>query len=721
MFFLYKNVIILLIGSDIMEILSPAGNMECFIAAIEGGANAIYIGGKCFGARAFSINFSNEEIVSAIKLAHRYNIRVYVTVNTLIFEDEVEEFMNYIDFLHKNNVDAIIIQDIGMLDLVRKTYPNLEIHASTQMHIHNLEGAKLMEKLGVKRVVLARETPISLVKEIKEKTGLEIEIFGYGALCVSYSGQCLMSSLIGNRSGNRGSCVQCCRKPYDLVDKNNKKYNKNKYLLSMKDLNTLDYIKELDSIGIDSFKIEGRMKSSEYVYLVTKMTNKALNSELNEQDKKDLKLLFNREFTKGYIFNDKNVINEYRPNHVGIKIGKIKNGKILLDEEVNQGDGIRVIGSNDTGLILNYIYKNGKLVNKGNVGDLISVKFNDRVNDGDIVVKTLDKKLIDQINKEIKENNRKVLIDIEIEAKIDNKLKIKFDNNTIESDFVIEKSINNPISSDELINRISKLGNTIYKINNINSNIDENIFIPIKEINDLKRKMVDILDNREYKSNYLKSNYSIELPNYEKEQKISILTENKNQILFNNSIIYCEEEVDGTILKLPRVIEHHKDFTQELLVGELGSVNKYKDIITDFSLNVTNSYSVALLHSLGVKRITLSVELDFDRTKLLIDNYIKRYNKHPNLEVIVYGNLESMITKYDILGNYNLKGLNYLKDDHKYLYPIKYKNNKTIIYHYNKLNIEDINKYYDIGVNVLRYQIIDMEDIRFIKNNLKGI
>ena len=702
-----------------MEILSPAGNMECFKAAIMGGADAIYIGGKNFGARAFSPNFSDEEIISAIRLAHKYNIRVYVTVNTLIYEDEVEDFMKYIDFLHKNNVDAIIIQDIGMLDLVRKTYPNLEIHASTQMHIHNLEGAKLMEKLGVKRVVLARETPISLIKEIKENTKLEIEIFGYGALCVSYSGQCLMSSLIGNRSGNRGSCVQCCRKPYDLVDKNSNKYNKNKYLLSMKDLNTLDYIKELESIGIDSFKIEGRMKSKEYVYLVTKMANKALYSELSDIDKENLKLLFNREFTKGYLFNDKNVINEYRPNHIGIRIGKIKNGKILLEKEVNQGDGIRVIGKNDTGLILNYIYKNGKLVNKGNKGDIISVKFNDKVYDNDIVVKTLDKRLIDSINKEINENNRKVLIDIEIEAKIDNKLKIKFNNNIIESNFIIQKSINNPITKEELINRISKLGNTIYKVNNINSCIEENIFIPIKEINELKRKMVDILDSKEEKSNYLKSNYNIELPDFKRENKISILTENKNQILFNNSIIYCEEEVDGTILKLPRVIERHKEYNKELLVGELGSVNKYKNIITDFSLNVTNSYSVALLHSLGVKRITLSVELDFDRTKLLIENYIKRYKKHPNLEVIVYGNLESMITKYDILGSYGLKGVNYLKDDHKYLYPIKFKNDRTIIYHYNKLNIENINKYYDIGVNVLRYQIIDTDDIRFIKNNLK--
>ena len=701
-----------------MEILSPAGNIECFNAAISGGADAIYMGGKKFGARAFSNNFTDEEIVYAIKKAHLYGVKVYVTVNTLIYEDEVEDFINYIDFLHKNNVDAIIIQDIGMLDLIRKTYPNLEIHASTQMYIHNLEGAKLMEKLGVKRIVLARETPIELVKEIKENVNIEIEIFGYGALCVSYSGQCLMSSLIGNRSGNRGSCVQCCRKKYDLVDNKGKKYNKDKYLLSMKDLNTLDYIKELENIGIDSFKIEGRMKSKEYVYLVTKIAKKSLTSKLTEEDIRNLKLVFNREFTKGYLFNDKNVINEYRPNHVGIKIGTIKNGKILLTEEVNQGDGIRVIGKNDTGLILNYIYKNGKLVNKGNKNDLISVKFNDKVEDNDIVVKTLDKKLMDEIDKEINFNSRKVLIDIKLEAKIGDKLKINYKDNIIEGNFIIEKSINNPITKEDLINRISKTGNTIYKINNINVDMDNNIFIPINEINELKRKLIDILDNRKEKSKYLKSSYSIELPDYKKEEKISILTLNKNQIKFNNDTIYCEEEVEGTILKLPRVIERHKDYNKELLVGELGSVNKYKNIITDYSLNVTNSYSVALLHSLGVKRITLSVELDFDKTKLLIDNYVKRYKKRPNLEVIVYGNIESMITKYDILNHYNLNGSFYLKDDHKYLYPIIRKDNKTIIYHYDKLDIKDIKKYYEIGINYLRYQVIDDKDIQTIKRYL---
>ena len=215
-----------------MELLSPAGNFECLVAAIEAGCDAVYLGGKLFGARAFSYNFTDDELIEAIKYDHLYGVKVYVTVNTLIYESEVDNFMNYVDFLYRNNVDALIIQDIGMMDKLRKTYTNLELNASTQMHIHNLEGVKLVEELGLKRAVLARETSIDTIKYIKENTNIELEIFVQGALCISYSGQCLMSALIGNRSGNRGSCAGCCRQPYNLIS-NGKKVNKERYSSSI--------------------------------------------------------------------------------------------------------------------------------------------------------------------------------------------------------------------------------------------------------------------------------------------------------------------------------------------------------------------------------------------------------------------------------------------------------------------------------------------------------
>lgn len=192
-----------------VELLAPAGNMEVLKAAVAAGCDAVYLAGKMYGARAFAGNFSNDELVNAINYAHLYGVRVYLTVNTIIYEHEVDNFIDFIRFVHKNNIDAVLIQDFGMLDLIRKKFPNLEIHASTQMHIHNKSGALIAKKLGIKRIVIARETSIQEIRKIKDEVDIEVECFVHGALCVSYSGQCYMSTLIGNRSANKGTCAQC--------------------------------------------------------------------------------------------------------------------------------------------------------------------------------------------------------------------------------------------------------------------------------------------------------------------------------------------------------------------------------------------------------------------------------------------------------------------------------------------------------------------------------
>ena len=382
------------------ELLAPVGNMECLKAAINAGCDAVYLSGRNFGARSFAGNFSREELEIAINTCHLYGVKVYITVNTLIYDVEVDRFIEYIDYIHQLGVDAVIMQDIGMIDLVRKTYPNLEIHASTQANIHNLEGVKLCEGLGIKRVVLARETPIELIKEIKDKTNAELEIFVHGALCMSYSGECLMSALIGNRSGNRGTCAQSCRQPYSLEIDGDLVSN-NEYLLSTKDLNTLDNIGELIECGVDSLKIEGRMKRPEYVYLVTSLYRKAIDNyvkygetKITENDIKNLKKLFNRQFTKGFLFNEENdsFVNTYRPNHLGIKIGTVldyKKGQaiIKLNDNLNINDGIRIIGKNDTGSIVTIMYKNGNRVSNAFKGDIISIPFKETIDNNAIVLK----------------------------------------------------------------------------------------------------------------------------------------------------------------------------------------------------------------------------------------------------------------------------------------------------------------------------------------------
>ena len=711
------------------ELLAPVGNMECLSAAINAGCDAVYLSGRNFGARSFAGNFSKEELEQAINMCHLYGVKVYITVNTLIYDNEVERFMDYIDYIHKLGCDAVIMQDIGMIDLVRKTYPNLEIHASTQANIHNLEGVKLCEELGIKRVVLARETPIELVKLIKKETNVELEIFVHGALCMSYSGQCLMSALIGSRSGNRGTCAQICRQPYSL-EIDNRIVSSNEYLLSTKDLNTLNNIDKLIECGVDSLKIEGRVKRPEYVYLVTSLYRKAIDNyvkykqtKITEEDIKDLKKLFNRQFTKGFLFNEENdnFVNTYRPNHLGIEIGRVisyKKGQVTikLTDELNINDGIRIINNNDTGIVVTRILRDGKSVKSAKKGDIIIIPFKDNVDKNSIVLKTTDYKQIKEIEEKIK-INKKINIEGECILKLNEPIKLIVNDgkNIVEkcSDYVVEASKTCSTTMDRIKEQLEKLGDTIYLFNNLEVEMDSNIFVPINKLNELRRDVMHTLNTlRTYKTNYIKKDYSIYVDNFEETKNKNILISTYEQYLSvkdNYNVIYVDniDEYNKIndkkcILKLDRINEHLKDYNDRLLVSDLGSVYKYKDMDTDFSLNVTNSYSVAFLHSLGVKKITLSYELNYKQIKNLIDSYKERYNKHPNLEVIVEANEEAMVCKYNMLRKYN-KDSGYLIDRFNNKYELKIKNNLMYIYDYKRRKLEE--DYFGIGVNNIRINL----------------
>ena len=275
------------------ELLSPAGDMESLAAAILGGADAIYVGGKRFGARAYAKNFDEEELKLAVRLCHIHGVRLYVTLNTLVFDKEVDDALEYAKLLYEIGVDALIVADIGVASLIRQRIPNLELHASTQMGAHNKEGVNFAAGLGITRVVLARECSFGDIKKITSEAEAECEVFLHGALCVCHSGQCLFSSMVGGRSGNRGECAQPCRLPY----------NKGKYILSLKDLSLANHIKELIDSGVSSLKIEGRMKSPEYVYEVTRIYRTLLDENRNSSsaENKRLASVFSRGgFTDGY-------------------------------------------------------------------------------------------------------------------------------------------------------------------------------------------------------------------------------------------------------------------------------------------------------------------------------------------------------------------------------------------------------------------------------------
>lgn len=698
-----------------VELLAPAGNMENLKYAVMAGCDAVYLGLKKFGARAFSSNFSDNEFIEAVNYCHLYGVKVYVTLNTIIYDYEVEDFLKTVDFIHKNNVDAVLIQDLGMLDLVRKTYPNLEVHASTQMHIHNLDGVKVLEKLGIKRAVLARETSIDTIKHIKENSNIELEVFVHGALCVSYSGECLMSKFIGGRSGNRGECAGACRLSYDVVDCNNNILNKNKYPISTKDLNTIYYIDKLIESGVASLKIEGRMKSKEYVYMVVKLYRDTIDNYyktgkviVNEDDLLKLKKIFNREYTKGFLFNINNneLINSYRPNHMGVNVGKVLNYKngyatILLTDHVSIGSGLRVLSKNnkDVGILVNEFYKKDKLVKDAYKNDIISIKVHDKVYKDDIVVITNDKSISNGIEDYIKNNKRKVLISGKVSCKLGIITLEVSDgiNNVVVSSNNVFKSINKSTTKEDISVKLNKLVNTVYKFNSLDINIDSNLFIPLKEINGLKNDMVMLLnDKRLYKINYVKSKYYIDLPDFKKEELITCYTNNINNLDKKYDIVYTDENC------LPRVIDKYENYNN-VMIGELGGFNKCSNVTTDVSFNVVNSYAVAFLHSMGASCVTLSYEMTDTDIENLVNSYINRYNKRPNLELIVYGYPVIMCSKYSLNKEYN-KNILYLKDRFNNKFRVITKNNIMYIYFYNKIDKYD-KKYYEMGINRLRFNL----------------
>ncbi len=707
-----------------IELLSPAGTMESLKAAIHAGCDAVYLAGKFFGARSYAGNFDNDELKEAVTYAHLYGVKVYVTVNTIVYEREVKAFLKYIDFLVSIHVDALIIQDLGMMDFIRKIYPDLELHASTQMNVHNLEGVQFLEKIGVKRVVLARETNIETIKKIKKNTNIELEVFGHGALCISYSGNCYMSYFIGGRSGNRGTCAQCCRQDYDLLD-NNKIINKNKYILSTKDLNTLYHISEFIESGIDSLKIEGRMKRPEYVYLVTSIYRKAIDSYYNHQkfspleETKKLQKLFSRDFTKGFLFNEENkdFISSFRPNHKGTYLGKVikvnKNSfDIKLEDDLSIKDGIRIIQNEDVGFTITKMVKKENKVQKAYKGDIVTLYSKEQVTKDAKVYKTTDSIQIEEMKEKINQKKR-ISISGKIILKRNEKVMLEISDGKrviqLQSNKKVELSKNHPLTKDIVYDKINSLGNTIYEFKELKIDMDNQIFFSLSDLKELRRKGIDLLNQKRLeRKNVEKKDYFIDVKDYPQEKNYNLyLSTVKHNLDEKFNTIYVENDIYNIIKdqrkvkRLPRIMDEYRK-EDKVLVSELGSLLKYKHCYTDFDLNVTNSYTVAFLHSLGVDRITLSYELKSKDVEDIINAYHERYHKHPNVEVIVQGKIEAMITKYDFFEDYNVKDKIYLKDKYQNKFEIKKEKNYNIIYHYKRIN--DQTDYFNLGVNNIRIE-----------------
>ena len=733
-----------------IEILSPCGDFDSLVSAINNNCDAVYFGGSFFGARKFAKNFTNEEIIEAIKYAHFYGIKVYVTVNIVTFENEIDDLINYVRFLHKNNVDAIIVQDIGLIYLLKKKFPNLEIHSSTQAHNYDNNSLEAMKKLGCKRAVLAREMSIDEIKNLN--IDIDKEVFVHGAICNCYSGNCLFSAFTLNRSGNRGECAQSCRMKYNFYQ-NNKKINTNgEYLLSPKSLCTLDRIGELIDAGVASFKIEGRMKSKEYTGYVTRLYKEKVNEYL--KDKKvtvtdeeitNLKKLYNREFTNGYLFNKygEDFINIKSSNHLGTILGDViyidkKIIKFKLKDDLYQEDGIRF--DNNEGMICNKIYNSKMLlVNKLNKGDIAIVDNKLGITKANIVRKTTDVNLNKIINSI---DERKVGISIKCNALVGNTLEVSVTdgvNSVKRKGSKVEEAKTNPTTSERIKEQLSKLGATKFSLNDIDV-ITDNAFIPIKELNELRRECLeelktirenaiphefiekDYLINDINKSNNTLVNVSIS----NEKQLLEVVKYKVNSIYTDNYDLYNKyKDKYNMYFKTNRVDKSFNELKNEnILATNISALYKYSkdnNVITDSYLNINNSYGVKCLEELGSKRVTLSYESSIDNLKN-IKGDIK------NIEYIIYGTPTLMIMKYDII-DYLIKYNDKYKEFYKYYLEsvnkdklrVERKDDITYIYHKEAINrLDDISNIKETGVGSIRVEFLD-EDINKVREVLDEV
>ena len=665
-----------------IELLSPVGNFECLKAAVQNGANAVYFGANSFGARAFAGNFDDEELNKAVNYAKLRGVKTHLTLNTLIKEDEFDDALNLAKKAYEYGIDALIVQDIGLsLELI-KQFPDIEIHASTQMTTHNLDGVLQLQKFGFKRVVLSRELSIDEIKYISQNSNIDLEVFIHGALCVSYSGQCLLSSMIGGRSGNRGKCAQPCRLPWDVVATST---GDSKYLLSPRDLCGLEFIPDLIKAGVASLKIEGRMKSPEYVATVTRIYRKYVdlaydNSKpyiIDEKDKQDLLQVFNRGgFSSGHLSNqpNQNLVYEKRQNNIGIYLGKISKynpskGIITckLENSVNVGDAISFENENTKYTIselMNHNAQNIKTASASNLVNFGRMKGNIKV--GDEIYKINSKELLDQAKLSYSKEYIKQDLICDITIKKEHPIVVniscpQFNKHlAFTNDYIPQLSQNQPLTKEKIISQFNKTIDTPFSFKKLSIELDDNLFLPVSVLNEIRRICIEKIENNiiqsfkrqylEHTKNFSKNNNNIN--NKTDQENINITDASTKFSLLLNII---NNDFDYTLLnnidRLYIPLKYFENKTYYELINVLCTkfnvyiymptilkqkyFEKAKKII-DCSLNTFNLKGAVISHI----------------SQILLFNTYKNLNLIGNYTLNIYNS-----SSISILENFNLKSV----------------------------------------------------------------
>ena len=708
-----------------VELLAPAGSKEALTAAVESGADAIYLAGSVFGARAYANNFDEDGLREAIHFAHLRGVLINVTVNTIIGDEELLALRDYLRFLYEAGADAILVQDLGVAKLAREIVPDLPLHASTQMTVHSLEGVLALERLGFTRVVLSRELSIKEIRHICQHAQVEIEVFMHGALCVCYSGQCLMSSMIGGRSGNRGRCAQPCRLPYTLVDEKGQDVlgdEAGSYLLSPRDLNTIDIIPELIEAGVASLKIEGRMKRPEYVATVVGTYRQAIDTfyagegyQVSEAAHDHLAQIFNRDFTTAYLVDrpGKGMMSDRRPNNRGLLIGRVTaydwdqrlvtvklSGRLAIGDQV---DFWVKVGGRVTATIQTLTDDQGRALNVGESGDIVTFAIPSAVRDHDRVFKVYDAELMEAAKETYNTGApvRRIPIRAAVTAAIGEPLTIRLTDEAgheaaAATEFIGEAARKRPLSEEVIRKQVDRLGTSVYELQALTCEIQGDVMVPMSEINEARRKAVEALDA----SRLAEIHYSHKAP-YEAETvgplpvlkpsrlMVSVDTLAKAKAAIEagaDGILFGGESYSHRVItlqdyqavwelarqadvridfNLPRIIkENHQSAIEKLLVtcekefapdavhvhniGALAMVRRLTSlpVHADYSLIAYNRETLQFLREHGVVEATLSPELNLKQIQPLAKN-----SPLP-LTCIVHGRLELMVSEYCVTGSF---------------------------------------------------------------------
>ncbi len=713
------------------ELLAPAGTFEAFKQAIYNGADAVYLATEKFGARAYAKNLTLDELKEALRLAHPLNKKIYVTVNTILKENELDECKKYLNTLYELGVDGVILADFAMINYVINNLSEMEAHISTQCGVKDLNDVLFFDKLKAKRCVIARENSIESIKSIKKNSTMPLEVFAYGALCVSYSGGCLFSSLLSLRSGNRGRCAQNCRREYQIF-KNGELLAGPGFHLSMRDLNTANNFKDFIDANVDSLKIEGRMKSPEYVKIVTSELRKKLDNTSYNPAKLDT--VFHRNYTKGFVFNEDNgkIVDEGKKSNEGAFIGKIgsKNGKLtelILNRSLNVNDRIRIEGDDDYYFTIDKMY-NFKLQEIKEASKNAYVLIYKNYNEGTKIYKMVDSSIDLTITDSMK---MPITISAYGHANDFLILKTRIGNKsfTSKSNQIILEAQKQAITYDTLFKQLNKLVDTPFYLKKLEFNLSDDCFMPIKEINETRRNLINqILDY------------------YQNVRNIKAITEEKIDLIKPSEsavelVAKCQTLEQYNTLKemgiktiyydnyIPYVNASYQDIKEDyILAGNYGAISYYTDkkITADYSFNTLNSEALYDLLKVGCNSVCLSLETDKQLLSEIAIGFKNKYHFDAPIEFVCYGHQNLMTMKYCPLKRFNQCGLckenTYMLKDNYGSFYLTHNNCITHILNEKALNLVDEIDYIKKYATKIRmdFTIENKEEVKRIVNIFKN-